>query len=222
MHLHEIPASVYFFLVGVNFLLSLIILFKSKSNFRYALIYLYSLLTITEYSPVILELNPNLWVYNLSLPFQFAGFGLLFYIHFAKVAAFRMIFWISISLILTFSLLDYLFLQGKEVINDYPLLLSGPLLMAFSLFYFWNELRSEIIKPIITEPMLWFCLGCLVIGAVCLPVGLFNYLLKKAIKDTQEILIPLWNFMNCIGHGLIMVGILLLLLSRYPSKVDVN
>lgn len=138
--------------------------------------------------------NKNYRIYNLFNLVEFIFYAFLFYHNF-KISILKKFVIAFISLLIAFSLFNYLFLQGIDHFHTYTLLFGSFFMVFFCCCYFYEwVLPEQISQNLLKQSFFWICVGLLLfyLGSVIIN-ALFEYLRSSdMIQEGKKI----YTFIN--------------------------
>lgn len=121
--------------------------------------------------------NRNYWLYNIFNIIEFIFYAYLFYFNF-KISFLKKLVLSFIPLLITFSIINYLFLQKVDHFHTYTLLFGSFFMVFFCCCYFYEwVLPDQISQNLLKQSFFWICVGLLLfyLGSVIIN-ALFEYL----------------------------------------------
>jgi hypothetical protein len=132
-----------------------------------------------RYFPYVLK-QPNAWLYNLSVPFEYLFYTFIFLLHYNK----KINQFIAKGFLLLFSLyvvISLMFITGMYTFNVIFLNIGSLAMIILSILYLLELYFSDEILAIWVHPMFWITIGIFLFNA-----GEFSYnLLSKYFFDND-------------------------------------
>lgn len=141
--------------------------------------------------------QPNVWLYNFSIPIEYLFNGFIFYSMF-KAGSFRNLARWFIILFSIFAILNLSIIQGITIYNS-NILMVGSFFMIVLSFLFLYELYQTDEGSLFTKPMFWFSIGILFFNAGEFTYNLLSHYLINAEIDKAA------TFFATINNKLIYV-----------------
>lgn len=192
------PLHIY---IEISAFLTSVLLWKHLKNktLRWFLPYL-SFIVLIEFTGrffrTILH-EPNIWLYNLSIPLEYSFFTFIFWKKYRYPSFKNLAGWFLVIFpVLTFI---NLFFYGIFVFNGSAIVVGSFFMILFSLLFFYDlYLRTDELN-LWFEPMFWISAGVLLFNAGELTYNLFSsYLITKGMDKAAGIF-------NNINNNLILV-----------------
>jgi len=192
------------------FITALIFLAFSRDKvLRWFPVYLFFILAVELSARYIRKVHhePNVWIYNLSIPVEYLFYSWVFYMHFHSAAIRRYTRWFIIAFG-AFVVVNLTLLQGLGKYNSHSVLIGSVsmiLLSAYTLFELYNQDQEYQVWAV---PLFWIATGVLLFNAGEFAYNLFsNYLVNAGFDDAAKFfasinntfLIPILYYCLTIG-----------------------
>ncbi len=138
--------------------------------------------------------NRNYWLYNVFNIIEFTFYAFLFYENF-KVPLLKKLVIYFIPLLIGFSLVNYIFIQGIDRFHTYTLLFGSFFMVFFCCSYFYEwVLPEQITQNLLKQSFFWICVGLLLfyLGSVIIN-ALFEYLRSSDMLEQGK---RIYGFIN--------------------------
>jgi hypothetical protein len=205
-----------FFYFEVISLLLAIIFYKDLKATKMVYFIPFLLLTVTVESIGYLSIlynigNKNYWLYNIFNIVEFLFYAFLFYHNF-KLPVLKKIVVAFIPVLITFSIINYVFLQGVDHFHTYTLLFGSFFMVFFCCCYFYEwVLPEQITQNLLKQSFFWICVGLLLfyLGSVIIN-ALFEYLRSSdMLLEGKKIYTLINKSLNCILYTSFSISFIL-------------
>jgi hypothetical protein len=149
----------------------------------------------------------NLWIYNAFTIIRYLILMLFFYrlIYFPIIK--KMIFWLSIPLMIFF-IINYSVIQKPFAVNSYTLILTNIVIICTVLFFFKQLLDDKKIIPLTSSTEVWIAVGILLYYSGSLPLFIsFNRLINSNLELLSAFLL-INDSLNLIMYSLFFIAYL--------------
>jgi hypothetical protein len=138
--------------------------------------------------------DKNYWIYNIFTTVEFIFYAYLFEQYF-KLPFLKKVAKYFIPLIIVFSIVNFIFIQGTEHFHTYTLLFGSFFLVLFCCCYFYEwVLPEQINQNLLKQPFFWVCVGLLLfyLGSVIIN-ALYEYLRSSDMVEEGKHIYGLIN-----------------------------
>jgi hypothetical protein len=163
--------------------------------------------------------NRNYWIYNIFNLIEFVFYAYLFASNF-QLKLLRLLAYISMPILVIFSSINYLYIQGIENFHTYTLLLGSFFMVFFCCCFFYEwVLPEQITQNLLRQPFFWICVGLLLfyLGSVIIN-ALFEYLRSSdMIQEGKRIYVFINRSLNIILYSTFSISFLICRKNRKES-----
>jgi len=163
--------------------------------------------------------NRNYWIYNIFNLIEFIFYAYLFASNF-QLKLLRLLAYISMPILVIFSSINYLYIQGIENFHTYTLLLGSFFMVFFCCCFFYEwVLPEQITQNLLRQPFFWICVGLLLfyLGSVIIN-ALFEYLRSSdMIQEGKRIYVFINRSLNIILYSTFSISFLICRKNRKES-----
>lgn len=163
--------------------------------------------------------NRNYWIYNIFNLIEFLFYAYLFASNF-QLKFLRLLAYASMPVLILFSSLNYIYIQGSENFHTYTLLLGSFFMVFFCCCFFYEwVLPEQITQNLIRQPFFWICVGLLLfyLGSVIIN-ALFEYLRSSdMIQEGKRIYVFINRSLNIILYTSFSISFLICRKNRKES-----
>jgi hypothetical protein len=160
-----------------------------KSGLRWFIPFLFFIVLIEltgRYLPYVLR-QPNAWLYNLSVPFEYLFYSFIFLLHYNRIIN-KMIVKGFLVLFTAYAIISILFITGIYTFNVHFLIIGSFFMIVFCILYLFELYNAEQEYSIWGYPMFWVTAGILLFNAGEFSYNLLSeYLIDKDIDYTLKI-----------------------------------
>lgn len=149
----------------------------------------------------------NHWIYNSVYILGYFLF-VLFYSRMLTAPFFKKGLWYFVVPIIVFGWLDYFFIQGPLVMNNYTIILTNISCILLSLSFFRQILKNEEPIRLAQHPMVWISLGSFLYFSGSLPFFIFFNYMYKSNPSLAYSLLYLNNALNVILYSSFLIAFL--------------
>ena len=183
--------------------------YMKKNSFRWFPLYLLFIVAVELTARYIRkELHqPNVWLYNLSIPIEYLFISYIFFTRFRKDFFKSLASWFII-LFSVFVMLNLTILQGISVYNSNILMVGSFFMIVLSLLYFY-QLYDTIEGNLYAQPMFWFSIGVLFFNAGEFSYNLLsNYLINAEIDRAARFFASINNKLIYVLYTCLIISFL--------------
>jgi hypothetical protein len=201
---------IYFIVLAIGILVTLISWRKIAPAYLSLILLLFSLtLSVELIAKYVLALqkHSNLWLLSMYVPIECLLFSFLYFCYFREKQI-RYFILTASGVLVTFSVINILWIQGINDFNTYSVFASGGLILTCVFYYFRKLLRQkEYINPL-RDLMFWISTGLLFFyaGNIFI-VGTINYF-NEADKEIAHLLVMMIKLLDIIMFSLIIISVL--------------
>ncbi len=163
--------------------------------------------------------NRNYWLYNIFNLIEFIFYAYLFAGNY-QIKFLRLLAYLSMPVLILFSCINYIYIQGSEDFHTYTLLLGSFFMVFFCCCFFYEwVLPEQIAQNLLIQPFFWICVGLLLfyLGSVIIN-ALFEYLRNSdLIQEGKRIYIFINRSLNIILYTSFSISFLLCQKNRRES-----
>ena len=142
--------------------------------------------------------QPNVWLYNISIPIEYLFISFIFYSYYRKRANQYLAMWFLI-LFTVFVLFNITLIQGMNKFNTNTLVFGSFFMIIFSILYLVEMYRSEETTHFYKDPMFWISIGVMLFNAGEFAYNLLShYLINRELDKAAK-------FFASINNKLILV-----------------
>lgn len=144
----------------------------------------------------------NFWIYNAFITIRLGILLAVFYF-ILDTEKIRKIIPPLAFMLLSFGILDYLFIQGPFQYNTYSVIFAHVPIIVLCLLYFKQLLQETKIIVLHKEPLVWMTLGIFIYHAVSLPFLIMLGLLNMQQPELALTFLPIndtFNLLMCICY----------------------
>lgn len=171
----------YYFEFGALFFSLVMWKYIRENSFRWFPLYLFFILTVELTARYIRKEHhqPNVWLYNFSIPVEYLFFAFIFY-SFYKKGSFKYLAIWFVLLFSVFVILNISIIQGISIFNTNTLMVGSFFMIVLSLSFLY-QLYETGEQKLFRQPMFWLSVGVLFFNA-----GEFSYdLLSKYLINAE-------------------------------------
>jgi hypothetical protein len=194
-----LPIHIYFEIAA--FLTALVLWKKlEKRSLRWFVPFLFFIVAV-EFTGRYLrkELHqPNVWLYNISIPVEFLFYAFIFYRSYT-VPSFRILSLLFIALFSFYTIINLLFINDISVLNSIPIAIGSFSMVIFSLLCFYDIYLNNHSASVLKQSIFWIAAGVLLFNAGEFAFHLFFPYLEASGNDDAVAV-----FSN-INHKLILI-----------------
>ena len=202
-----LPLFYYFEILA--FITSAVFLFKANnSSLRWFPFFLFFIVAVEFTAMYIRQVlhQPNVWLYNFSIPVEYLFFGLIFFANLQSPSNRYLARWFLI-LFAGFAIFNIAFIQGLGKFNS-NIVLTGSffmiLLSALMLFEIYLKDQSHTIW---IEPLFWIAAGVLLFNAGEFTYNLLShYLINKEIDKAAQFFASINNKLIFVLYSFLTIG----------------
>lgn len=178
---------------------------KPLKWFRYFLLLIVLVELFARYKRKILH-EPNVWIYNLSIPFEYIFYAFIYYYSIRELRIKKSTFLFLICYPL-FVCVNLFFIQGVLVFNSHSMLIGSLAMIVFSGLMLYDLYMQESQMNIILEPLFWIASGVLLFNAGEFGYYLFsNYLINSGIDKAAAFFSQLNSKLIFVLYSCIVIG----------------
>lgn len=172
------------------------------------------------YLAIVYEIRgKNYWLYNVFNLIEFLFYAYLFASNF-QLKFLRVLAYASMPVLILFSSLNYIYIQGSENFHTYTLLLGSFFMVFFCCCFFYEwVLPEQITQNLVRQPFFWICVGLLLfyLGSVIIN-ALFEYLRSSdMIQEGKRIYVFINRSLNIILYTSFSISFLICRKNRKES-----
>ena len=206
-HMFPLPPFYYFEIAAL--VAAFFVLTQNASRplkwFRYFLLLIILVELFARYKRKILH-EPNVWIYNLSIPLEYLFYAFIFY-HSVKDMKIRKIGFFFLICYPLFVCINLLFIQGMSVFNSHSMLIGSLSMMVLSGLMLYDLFIRENQVNIVLEPLFWIASGVLLFNAGEFGYYLFsNYLINDGIDKAATFFSQLNSKLIFVLYSCIVIG----------------
>ena len=203
------PLPLFYYFEFMAFIASLIFLNNSKNKslqwFRY---YLFFIILVELTARYIRKVHhePNVWLYNFSIPVEYLFYTIIFYFnyrlsfnkHFAK--------WFLI-LFFGFVIINLSVIQGIGTFNSFTVLIGSFFMILLSAMMLYDMLIGQEGNNILLKPLFWIAIGVLLFNAGEFTYDvLSNYLINAEIDKAASFFAKINNKLILVLYSCLTIG----------------
>jgi len=203
------PVHIYFEIVAL--LTSLVFWNKIKcSKLKYFVFFLMFVVCVEltgRYIRKVLH-QPNVWLYNLSIPIEYLFYSFIFYLHY-KTNSFRVLAAWFLVLFTLFVGINLIFVSGLISFNTQAVTVGSFFMILFSLLFFYDLYLKFDSGIVLMEPMFWIASGILIFNAGEFTYNLFSpYLVNRGFDNAARLFTTINNKLIWVLYSLLTIAFL--------------
>jgi len=204
-----LPPHIYFELAAL--LCSILLWQRLRSSFfRFFIYYLVFIVVIEltgRYIRKVLH-QPNVWLYNLSIPLEYLFYAFVFWKGF-KIAAFRILAGWFIILFCIYTVFNLCFINGISTFASNNVTMGSFFMILFSLLFFYDLYINTETETVWKTPMFWIAAGVLLFNAGEFTYNLFSpFLITKGYDNTARMFSSINNKLIWVLYSFLIVAFL--------------
>lgn len=196
------------------FLISLVFWYKIRnSKLRWFMPFLLFMVVVELYGRYLRKelLQPNAWLYNLSVPIEYLFYSFIFLIHY-KSKLFQNAVKIFMVLFFIFIVANILVIQGFHKFNTNILKIGSFSMIILSCLYFTELLKTESRINLLSEPLFWIATGVFLFNTGEFLYSLFSdFLIINHLDRTRIIFVTInnkliWLLYTCLAISFLCIA----------------
>lgn len=203
------PLPLFFYFELLAFVTSAVFLFKAKNrSLRWFPYYLFFIICV-EFTAVYIRTvlhQPNVWLYNFSIPVEYLFFGLVFFINLRSLSNRYLARWFLI-LFSGFAIFNIAFIQGLGKFNSNIVLVGSFFMILLSSIMLFEIYSKDQASTIWIESLFWIASGVLLFNAGEFTYNLLShYLINKEIDKAAQFFASINNKLIFVLYSCLTIG----------------